>query len=200
MANVYTMDSDAGSFALMGRASPGVVNHVMEGLRNFSSNLAAQGQDIVNRYSAQINDFMTGTLTRRIDAVTAQIRGALRTDGIYYMDDISFLQNPPEAMVKYLVAAPPLRQYLRDDIVSGYGDRFIYDADTSDRILDQTERLVTSGMLQLSDEHGMSKHWNIPDATLDFYSKTSIVRSWDLMKQALEDDIDPTSSWNDPVG
>lgn len=204
MALVYTASPDTAAMAFMGQQSTSVANYIQQTVDTYRNAMSHMGNHFIEQFNQRVYDVTQGETARKAAALYNHLRSVFRSDGIYYLGDVGAVQTAPVEMIPYLMEHPTLMRLYQDGSVSGYGDDYVNPQEFVTNHLDRDNyRMATNGML--TDRHNGTMEiriWNTPEVEnpLNSYSKTAILRCWDLIDEAIEEGTDPSSRWNDVIG
>jgi len=199
MAVFYGTPNDLG--AVLGSANQDAMQYINQSVNRFMDVAGHVGQAIADRVNTQYQAFVDSTIGNRAAAIKNMVNAMWQDDSIRPLTDWGEVQNAPLQMVPYLMANPTVRELYHADRIEGYGDRYLDKYPDSIGRDHYTYRRVTNGMVQ-SDGHWNEYYEQLhkDDVILNLIEKTAILSSWETMDDMVDDGLDPTNPWNDPIG
>jgi len=119
---------------------------------------------------------------------------------VQYIDTLDHLQSAPPIMQRWIMSQPDIRERYQQQRCHGYGD--LYTTDMSPGLSgeqDYNYRRVMDAVVVIEEEGGgwyarqYSEDLLPDDRELSNYEKIDILRTWDIVRMAIEAGDDPTN-------
>jgi len=218
MAVIFS-DPDTVASALFAPASNDAMQYIQQGVQNYLSMVADVPTYIRDKVLSGFENFRESEIGRQVQAVRYKIRNFWQDDSIRPIWDVGSLQQAPNAMVRWIMANPSVREYYHDGRIEGYGDRYVdpapevagrdfYDyRQATDGIIGPQYTLRELEEMDTPPEVVPESYVNYyepllgMDTRLQFMDKAAIQIAWSVAEDALDEGIsDPTSEWNALIG
>lgn len=150
----------------------------------------------------QFRSITSGEIFRKVNAIKNMHRTTFEMDhGIIYIKDVATIQTAPNKMVGYLMASPNLKSLAKDGSIEAYGDRYDIKYASLDYMLDPYYRDATNNMVIKENNNYIVRNTYSPaiNGDLNTFDRINILSAWKYADLCVDDDIDPTSEYNNPI-
>lgn len=191
-------------FALSSLSFPEVSQQAQDWVRTqlFSDNamLTQAGSEFLNTSVAAYRDLVDGAAIRGVRRLARMVTGLMHPNSIYAMRDYSELRTAKPVMQRYIMACPEIRSLYHRQLCDGYSDSY-FDMEPKSIGEEHYEwRQVMSGVAQENPnkpgEFFIREYFDEMyegDSPLTAAQKFDILDTWDVVRRALLEKIDPTN-------
>lgn len=180
--------------------SPNLTGFLSQQLDQFSAQVNQGAQHYVELARQTFDSFNSSEAMRLAKAVKRKVDSLWTKEGIYPMLDIGEIQNANLTMQRWIMAEPTIRKMYQQQRCEGYSDTYVdmHPGDVGEQHYDY--RRVVDGIVVEQDDELVSVQYfdEIKEGDeLDIDEQVAILRTWDSIKNAIDENKeDPTSPFN----
>jgi len=203
MARIMTGDAAVFSAALYGAPQTSVVNNVREHLYAVGARLGEMGQSIVQYAEEKIDEAVNSDAYRLANAALRRVASLWDVNEIRALQEYYQVQNAQPVMIPYVMAEPTIRKLYQQGLCEAYGNEYHdpYKNDIGENHIDW--RRVMNGIATIGGEND-SFDWeattysdsNDEAVPLEFDQQLDILTTWETVRSAIAQGIDPTSRYD----
>ena len=199
MATFVATHPEAFHMLSSGNISDNTVQYLQNANNFVNDKLTAAGQGFLAHIQQLQQQVYNSDLFRMVTAVSRKAANLWQSDTIRPLNTIGELQNAPNSMITWIMAAPAIREaYLRQEL-EGYGNRYVDFEPGLVRDLHSDYRRVMDGVV-VETENGFKAEIYFEEddvKRLSLADQNDIIQTWDIAEFLLEHGRDdPTSEWN----
>lgn len=203
MARVMTGDVSMFSAALYGAPQQAVVQNVREHLYAVGSRLGEMGQSIIQYAEEKIDEAVNSDAYRLANAALRRVASLWDVNEIRALQEYYHVQNAQSVMIPYVMAEPTIRKLYQQGLCEAYGAEY-HDKHKQDIGENHLEwRQVMNGIATIGgdddtfDWEATTYSDSFDDSVpLEFEQQLDILTSWDTIRRAIADGVDPTSRYD----
>lgn len=193
---VDLMDIAAGGFL-----DAGTTNWIQDRTQALMSTVSATTSNWLNKARSFYQTITESDAVQALRNLTAKADVSWKGNNIHFCNNLDLIQTANPVMQRYIMAEPRLRDMYLNQTVEGYAGSYENYHGDAIGINHYDYRRVTDGMLLVKDDHFEWNDFyeNVPDndKELTMFEKVDVIRTWNLVNIALdENEMDPTS----PIG
>ena len=186
---------------LFGEQPASTQNYIQSQLSGFNQTMTDLGRQFMET-SREIYDRLNDSNTIRMaKAAIRMAKGIFHPNTIHDMATVEDLRLAQPLMQRYIMAEPTLREKFRKQQVDGYSNTYV---DIEPGLYGSAQydyRQVMSGVVQdFVDESGEDSWKSVnyfhelhpDDNELSITDKHTVLKVWDLVRMALDAEVDPT--------
>lgn len=193
---VDLMDIAAGGFL-----DAQTTNWLQHRTQNLMQTASASTANWLNKARTFYTTISESDAMQALRNLTAKVDTSWMGNNIHFCNSLEQIQTANPIMQRYIMAEPRLRDMYLNQSVEGYADSYVNYHGDAIGVNHFDYRRVMDGMAIVTDTH---LEWNdfyenLPEEEKEFtlFEKVDIIRTWNLVNQALDaHEMDPTS----PVG
>lgn len=180
---------------------PANKQYIMNQLDNYSHMLLDAGKQYFSQAREMFEKINDSEAIRSARAALRMAKGIVRPNVVIELTGIEDVRSAQPIMQRYIMAEPTIRQLYFDQRCDGYSDSYV---EIFPNILGKDHidyRKVMTGMVEeFVDEDG-EDCWRVNQYTnelsegeedLSFDNKVDILHTWEIVRMAIERNIDPT--------
>ena len=199
MATFVATHPEAFHMLSSGNISDNTVQYLQNANNFVNDKLTAAGQGFLAHIQQLQQQVYNSDLFRMVTAVSRKAANLWQSDTIRPLNTIGELQNAPNSMITWIMAAPAIREaYLRQEL-EGYGNRYVDFEPGLVRDLHSDYRRVMDGVV-VETENGFKAEIYFEEddvKRLSLADQNDIIQTWGIAEFLLEHGRDdPTSEWN----
>lgn len=203
MARVMTGDVAMFNAALYGAPQQSVVNNVREHLYTVGARLGEMGQSIIQYAEEKIDEAVNSDAYRLANAALRRVASLWDVNEIRALQEYYQVQNAQPVMIPYVMAEPTIRKLYQQGLCEAYGNDYHdpYKDDIGENHVHW--RRVMDGVATIGGEDDpfdwcattYSDSFD-EDVPLEFEQQLDILTTWDTIRAAIAEGIDPTSRYD----
>lgn len=198
-------------FALSSLAFPEVSQQAQEWVKTqlFSENamLTQAGSEFLNSSVEAYRALVDGAAIRGVRKLARMVSGLMHPNSIYAMRSYEELRAAKPVMQRYIMACPEIRTLYHRQLCDGYSDSY-FDMHPKSVAEDHYEwRQVMSGVAQENPEKPgeffIREYFEAlyeGDSPLSAAQKFDVLDTWDVVRRAIIEKIDPTNIFDSDLG
>jgi hypothetical protein len=178
-----------------------VQSRISNRFQNFVANARNSDDQFIDSVTERFNNAVENQTLRIDDLFKQRISSVFKTNKIRHLSTISDIQEAPDIMRRWIMAAPVVRERYQNKVMSGYSGKF------DDPFPNQRPgprhhdyRRVMNGIVYREEDELVTHRYidGFNTTELTTAEKAYILKAWSVMEQALKDgdNSDPTSVWN----
>ena len=167
--------------------------------------LTDMGRQFMHKATALYQQLNDGSLMQRARSVVRGVKGLLHPNAIVAIESIADLQCAKPVMQRYIMANPTIRKLYHRQLCDGYSDSYV---DHEPGVVGEAHydyrRVMNSVVVEYLTPEGQDTWKSVMypddlvegDRELEADERFLILRSWDLVKEAIGLKRDPTDIFN----
>lgn len=201
MATFVEGDSDVFAVMRYGAPTQSVIDYVEQEYNRSNAVISDVGRRLMDSTYQIFQENMNSDVFRIAKAAVRRVGSLWGTDVIRQLNQIWEIQNAPMSMVRYVMAQPDIRNLYHNQSCEGYGKDY---ADAQPNLVGEDHLdwcRVMNGVAVIDDDgwdattYGWSTE-NADEAELDLSEQMDILNTWDNVKWAISEGVDPTSRYD----
>ena len=181
--------------------NPVNLDYIRNQLQGFGDSMANVGNGFLQRARSLYENINDAESMRAARAALRYAKGIFREDRIYVPKTITELREAKPIMQHYIMAEPTLRGMYHKQVVDGFSDTYTDLEPDSIGEGHSFYRDVMSGIVVDNEDGGWTATNYFSEElgsgrVLLFEEQMDILSTWDLVRMALGDSLDPTDIFN----
>jgi len=199
--NVIEATPEAFDYITFPNQNPNTQQYIQSQLTNFSDTMTDAGREFMMGARQVYEMIQNSDAAKQAKHVLRKAKGLFKPNIIIEYVDIDEVKAAQPIMQRYIMAQPDIRKQYHRQLCDGYSDTYI---DMHPGMIGHDhydyQRVMSNIIVELPDDDwkvNIYAHEVIgDDKELSFEDKVNILHTWEIVKMALEADIDPTDPWS----